>query len=59
MGTCVVEPPAQREHPHAAEDDLTLVHATKRGHASAFEKLVKKYDRKLLRIAPPLLASPF
>jgi RNA polymerase sigma-70 factor, ECF subfamily len=46
-----VEPPAQCEDPRAAEDDLTLVHATKRGHASAFEKLVKKYDRKLLRIA--------
>jgi RNA polymerase sigma-70 factor (ECF subfamily) len=51
VGTCVVEPPAQCEDPRAAEDDLTLVHATKRGHASAFEKLVKKYDRKLLRIA--------
>jgi len=45
-----VEPPAQTEN-HGAEDDLTLVHATKRGHASAFEKLVRKYDRKLLRIA--------
>ena len=51
MGTCVVEHPAQTEDPRGAEDDLTLVHASKRGHASAFEKLVRKYDRKLLRIA--------
>ncbi len=51
MGSCVVEPPEQTEDPRGAEDDLTLVHATKRGHASAFEKLVRKYDRKLLRIA--------
>jgi RNA polymerase sigma-70 factor (ECF subfamily) len=51
VGTSIVEPPAQCEDPRAAEDDLTLVHATKRGHASAFEELVKKYDRKLLRIA--------
>ncbi len=50
MDTCVVEPPAQCEYP-AAEDDLTLVHASRRGDASAFEKLVRKYDRKLLRIA--------
>jgi RNA polymerase sigma-70 factor (ECF subfamily) len=32
-------------------DDLTLVHATKRGDVSAFDKLVRRYDRKLLRIA--------
>jgi RNA polymerase sigma-70 factor (ECF subfamily) len=51
MGTCVVESPAQCEDHREVEDDLTLVHATKRGHASAFEKLVRKYDRKLLRIA--------
>ncbi|MGC2196843.1 MAG: sigma-70 family RNA polymerase sigma factor [Terriglobales bacterium] len=51
MGTCVGEPPAQCKDPGGAEDDLALVHATKRGDASAFEKLVRKYDRKLLRIA--------
>jgi len=45
-----VESPAQFEDA-CVEDDLTLVHATKRGDASAFEKLVNKYDRKLLRIA--------
>jgi RNA polymerase sigma-70 factor, ECF subfamily len=51
VGACVVEPPAQCEAARPAEDDLTLVRATKRGHASAFEKLVSKHDRKLLRIA--------
>ena len=51
MGTLSVQSPAQCEDAREAEDDLTLVHATKRGDASAFEKLVNKYDRKLLRIA--------
>jgi RNA polymerase sigma-70 factor, ECF subfamily len=35
----------------AANDDLDLVHATKNGDVTAFEELVKRYDRKLLRIA--------
>jgi RNA polymerase sigma-70 factor (ECF subfamily) len=34
-----------------ASDDLDLVHACKNGDVSAFEQLVKRYDRKLLRIA--------
>jgi RNA polymerase sigma-70 factor (ECF subfamily) len=34
-----------------ASDDLELVHASKNGDVSAFEQLVKKYDRKLFRIA--------
>lgn len=34
-----------------ANDDLDLVHATKNGDVAAFEQLVKRYDRKLLRIA--------
>jgi len=34
-----------------ADDDLELVHASKNGDVSAFEQLVKRYDRKLLRIA--------
>lgn len=34
-----------------ASDDLSLVHATLRGDLSAFEELVRRYDRKLLRIA--------
>jgi len=35
----------------AASDDLELVHASKNGDVAAFEQLVKRYDRKLLRIA--------
>jgi RNA polymerase sigma-70 factor (ECF subfamily) len=34
-----------------ADDDLALVHACREGDAAAFEKLVKRYDRKLFRIA--------
>jgi RNA polymerase sigma-70 factor (ECF subfamily) len=35
----------------AGSDDLDLVHASKNGDVAAFERLVKRYDRKLLRIA--------
>jgi len=35
----------------AARDDLDLVHATQNGDVSAFEQIVKRYDRKLFRIA--------
>jgi RNA polymerase sigma-70 factor (ECF subfamily) len=34
-----------------ASDDLDPVHASKDGDVAAFEQLVKRYDRKLLRIA--------
>src|SRR4029077_674931 len=34
-----------------ASDDLDLVQASKKGDAAAFEKLVKRYDRRLLRIS--------
>jgi RNA polymerase sigma-70 factor (ECF subfamily) len=34
-----------------ASDDLDLVHASKNGDVAAFEQLVKKYDRRLFRIA--------
>jgi RNA polymerase sigma-70 factor, ECF subfamily len=34
-----------------ASDALDLVHASKNGDVAAFEQLVKRYDRKLLRIA--------
>lgn len=33
-------------------EDMDLVHACKNGDDSAFEQLVKRYDRKLFRIAP-------
>jgi RNA polymerase sigma-70 factor, ECF subfamily len=32
-------------------DDLELVHASKNGDMAAFEELVRRYDRRLLRIA--------
>jgi len=35
----------------AAADDLDLVHASKNGDVAAFEQLVRRYDRRLLRIA--------
>src|SRR6202451_3134876 len=35
----------------AGRDDLDLVHASKSGDVAAFEQLVSRYDRKLLRIA--------
>jgi RNA polymerase sigma-70 factor (ECF subfamily) len=34
-----------------AEEDLALVQASQNGDTAAFEELVKRYDRKLLRIA--------
>src|SRR4051794_8922368 len=34
-----------------AIDDLELVNASKAGDIAAFEELVRRYDRKLLRIA--------
>jgi RNA polymerase sigma-70 factor (ECF subfamily) len=42
---------AQFEVSAVASDDLGLVEASKNGDVTAFEQLVKKYDRKLLRIA--------
>src|SRR5947209_7408129 len=35
----------------AASNDLDLVHASKKGDDAAFEQLVKRYDRRLLRIS--------
>jgi RNA polymerase sigma-70 factor (ECF subfamily) len=51
----VSQHPAQLEGPEAASDDLVLVHASKRGEVVAFEELVKRYDRRLLRIAQHML----
>jgi RNA polymerase sigma-70 factor, ECF subfamily len=42
---------AQFEQQGFAGGDLDLVHASKNGDVGAFEQLVKRYDRKLLRIA--------
>jgi RNA polymerase sigma-70 factor (ECF subfamily) len=51
VGTCGVESPAHSSIVDAVDEDLALVHATRDGETDAFEKLVRKYDRKLLRIA--------
>ena len=45
------ETSAQRGMMATAIDDITLVHASKAGDIAAFEELVKRYDRQLLRIA--------
>jgi Sigma-70 region 2 len=45
---------AQLAVTQTASDDLDLVHASKSGDVAAFEELVKRYDRKLLRIAQHL-----
>jgi RNA polymerase sigma-70 factor (ECF subfamily) len=42
---------AQFDASSVGSDDLDLVHAAKNGDVAAFEQLVKRYDRKLLRIA--------
>lgn len=42
---------AQHERWTVANGDLELVHASKEGDVAAFEELVKRYDRKLFRIA--------
>src|SRR5262249_47973904 len=38
-------------------DDLGLVHASKKGDVTAFGELVKRYDRKLLRIAQNVIQN--
>jgi RNA polymerase sigma-70 factor, ECF subfamily len=42
---------AQLDLAAVESSDLDLVHATKNGNISAFEQLVKRYDRKLIRVA--------
>jgi hypothetical protein len=61
METCVTEPPAHYEAPREGEDDLTLVHAKKRGNIAAFDKIVvllkKRNVKKVLMIANYLKAG--
>jgi len=45
---------AQGKVTDTESDDLALVHASRSGDVAAFEELVKRYDRKLLRIAQHL-----
>ncbi len=44
-------PSIQFEAWAVTSDDMELVHASKNGDVAAFEELVKRYDRKLFRIA--------
>jgi RNA polymerase sigma-70 factor (ECF subfamily) len=50
-GTNMTADSAQLAVKTMASDDLNLVHASKNGDVAAFEQLVKRYDRKLFRIA--------
>ena len=50
-GTNMTADSAQLAVKTVASDDLDLVHASKNGDVAAFEQLVKRYDRKLFRIA--------
>src|SRR5947207_6827003 len=54
MRTHVCQNSTQPEPAQTASDDLALVHASKSGDIAAFEELVKRYDRKLFRIAEHL-----
>jgi RNA polymerase sigma-70 factor, ECF subfamily len=45
----------QAARTETASDDLALVHACKNGDCAAFEAIVKRYDRKLFRIAQYLM----
>jgi RNA polymerase sigma-70 factor (ECF subfamily) len=40
-----------------AIDDLSLVHAGKGGDIAAFEELVRRYDRKVFRIAQHIMQN--
>jgi len=46
---------AQGVRTETRSDDLALVHACKNGDCAAFEEIVKRYDRKLFRIAQYLV----
>jgi len=51
METAVIEDSTQPETQPDTDEDLVLVDACAGGDVAAFEELVRRYDRKLLRIA--------
>jgi RNA polymerase sigma-70 factor, ECF subfamily len=51
MEVAMIEDSAQSATRHALDEDLALVEASMSGNIAAFEELVRRYDRKLLRIA--------
>jgi RNA polymerase sigma-70 factor, ECF subfamily len=54
METMVFESPIQSVPALAPDEDLALVRASKNGNHASFAVLVRRYDRKLLRIAQNL-----
>jgi RNA polymerase sigma-70 factor, ECF subfamily len=52
--TIMIENPMCGAEVLVPDEDLALVRASKKGDAAAFEGLVKRYDRKLLRMAQNL-----
>ena len=56
MQSTIAERPKSRAVP-VVDPDLPLVNASRNGDASAFEELVKRYDRKLYRIAQSITHS--
>jgi len=57
MDVCVIEDLAQSATRYTADEDLILVEASRSGDIAAFEELVRRYDRKLLRIAQQVTRS--
>jgi len=51
VGVAMLEDTMQSATTYALDDDLALVRASRCGEVAAFERLVKRYDSKLLRIA--------
>jgi RNA polymerase sigma-70 factor, ECF subfamily len=51
MEVAMIEDSAASATRNTLDEDLTLVEASMRGDIAAFEELVRRYDRKLLRIA--------
>ena len=51
MGVAMLEDTMQSATTYALDDDLALVRTSRCGEVAAFERLVKRYDSKLLRIA--------
>jgi RNA polymerase sigma-70 factor (ECF subfamily) len=51
MEVAMIEDSAQSATRYTLEEDLALVEASRSGHNASFEELVRRYDRKLLRIA--------
>jgi RNA polymerase sigma-70 factor (ECF subfamily) len=58
MEAATIEASTQFAETYSPDGDLDLVHASRGGDVAAFEQLVKRYDRKLLRIAQSVTHNP-